>query len=51
MARAAAAIRPFKGFAYAMDGAQEFCDDMSKEVRVSKERNTRVGPLELVRSS
>jgi len=32
MARAAAAIRPFKGFAYAMDGAQEFCDDMSKEL-------------------
>ena len=42
MARAAAAIRPFKGFAYAMDGAQEFCDDMSKEVSVCGSRSDKL---------
>ncbi len=32
MARAAAAIRPYTGYAYAMDGAQEFCDEMAAEL-------------------
>ena len=32
MARAAAAVRPYKGFAYAMDGAEQFCEDMTAEL-------------------
>lgn len=32
MARAAAAIRPFKGVAYAIDGAEEFAKDMQEEL-------------------
>lgn len=32
MARAAAAVRPFQGVAYAMDGAEEFCKDMEAEL-------------------
>lgn len=32
MARAAAAIRPYKGFAYAQAGAAEFCADMQAEL-------------------
>lgn len=31
MARAAACVRPFKGVAYAFDGAEEFCKDMEAE--------------------
>jgi len=34
MARAAKAVRPFKGIAYAIQGAQEFCSDMEAELGV-----------------
>lgn len=32
MARAAAAVRPFKGFVYGLDGAEEFCKEMEAEL-------------------
>lgn len=32
MARAAAAVRPFKGLAYAVSGAEEFCQEMEAEL-------------------
>jgi len=32
MARAAAAVRPFKGVVYALEGAEEFAKDMSDEL-------------------
>lgn len=32
MARAAATVRPFKGVAYGLAGAEEFCADMEKEL-------------------